>query len=337
MSNRIGIIVLGILILSAVIVSTCTMIVPEYESVVLTEFGDPVGDPLIEPGLKLVMPWYERHIFPKRLLRWDGDRSQIPTRDKRFIWVDASARWKIVDPLLFLRAVNTVKGAQTRLDDVIDSAVRTIISDNELIELVRSDRDLVGLPTESTDTVTAANHDASAVIEKGRIALQEEVVRRANTKTETEYGIKVVDVRIKRINYIEEVQANIFNRMIAERKKVAERYRSEGKGQAAEILGVMERDLERIRSEAFRKAREIEGQADAEAARIFAEAYGADVEFYTFIATLETWERGIGKGHRTRLVLGTDGDLLRYLRTPLAPSTVAAPALKSANAPAGAR
>ncbi len=316
MSNKAGLLVLALVAAVVVVLSTCTMIVPEFESVVLTEFGEPVGDPITTPGLRVVMPWYERHVFPKRLLRWDGDRSQIPTRDKRFIWVDATARWKILDPLKFLRSVNNVTGAQTRLDDVLDSAVRTVISDNELIELVRSERDLIGLPEGATATAAAVLGDgATAVIAKGRIALQTEVVVRANATTKEQYGIEVVDIRVKRINYIEEVQSNIFNRMIAERKKVAELYRSEGKGKAAEIQGRMEHDLKRIESEAFRKAREIEGDADADAARIYAEAYGADPEFYAFLATLDTWERGIGKGERTRLVLSTRAELLRYLQS----------------------
>ncbi|MCB9737749.1 MAG: protease modulator HflC [Deltaproteobacteria bacterium] len=315
MSNRLGLLILVVVVATVAAVSTCTMIVPEFESVVLTEFGEPVGEPITTPGLRLVMPWYERHIFPKRLLRWDGNVSQIPTRDKRFILVDATARWRILDPLQFLRSVTNVNGAQTRLDDIIDSAVRTVISDNELIELVRTERELIGLPEGATATALAVLGDgARATIEKGRIALQTEIVTRSNATTKEQYGIEVVDVRVKRINYIDEVQSNIFNRMIAERKKVAEQYRSEGKGKAAEILGRMERDLKQIESEAFRKAREIEGAADADAARIYAEAYGADPEFYAFLATLDTWERGLGKGERTRMILGTDSDLLRYLQ-----------------------
>jgi membrane protease subunit HflC len=322
MRTKTALAVLATLAALGLLWSTSVMIVPEYESVVLTEFGDPVGDPIIEPGLRLVMPWYERHVFPKRLLRWDGDRSQIPTRDKRFIWVDATARWRILDPLAFLRSVNSVASAQTRLDDVLDSAVRTVISDNALIELVRTERELIGLP--EAGTASMVGEDATTLVDKGRSALQAEIVGRANEVTSKQYGIEVVDVRIKRISYIDEVQANIFNRMIAERKKVAEQYRSEGKGKAAEILGRTERELDQIRSEAFRKAREIEGAADAEAARIFAEAYSQDPEFYAFLATLEAWERGIGKGERTRMVLSTDADLLRYLQRIGAPASGAA-------------
>lgn len=317
MSNRIGILVLIALAVAVGVVSTCTIVVPEYDSVVLTEFGEPVGKPITEPGLQLVWPWYEQHVFPKRLLRWDGDRSQIPTRDKRFIWVDATARWRILDPLGFLRSVGGMAGAQTRLDDILDSAVRTVISDNDLIEIVRTEAELVGLPEASTGSdAQAVTADARAIIRKGRIALQTEVVARANDVTRKQYGIEIVDVRIKRINYIEEVQANIFNRMIAERKKVAEQYRSEGQGKASEILGRMERDLEVIRAEAQRKAREIEGLADADASRIYADAYGEDPEFYGFLATLDAYERGIGKAGHARMVLGTDNELLRYLGSP---------------------
>ena len=329
MSNRVGILVLLVLAIAAGVIATCTVVVPEYDAVVLTEFGEPVGAPITEPGLQLVWPWYEQHVFPKRLLRWDGDRSQIPTRDKRFIWVDATARWRILDPLAFLRSVGGMAGAQTRLDDILDSAVRTVISDNDLIEIVRTEPELVGLPAASTGSdAQAITADARAIIVKGRIALQTEVVARANDVTRKQYGIEIVDVRIKRINYIEDVQANIFNRMIAERKKVAEQYRSEGQGKAAEILGRMERDLEVIRAEAQRKAREIEGLADADASRIYAEAYGEDPEFYGFLATLDAYERGIGKGGHARMVLGTDSELLRYVQNPgraAAPAAVAPP------------
>jgi len=313
MSNRIAAIGIATIIIGFLIARSCILVVNEYDQVVLTEFGQPVGEARTEPGLYFVMPWYQPHRFSKRLLRWDGDRAQIPTADKRFIWVDTTARWRVKDPLKFLQSVRNYRGAQTRLDDIIDSEVRTTLSENDLIEAVRTDPQLVRAPGEATK-VAADLH-----IEQGRKALQDRIVARAQVKTLEQFGIELKDVRIKRINYIEEVQASIFNRMIAERKKVAEEYRSVGKGKAAEILGRMERMLKEIRSGAYRKAREIEGEADAEATRIYAEAYGQDPEFYAFMQTLETYSGAMGKarakGTRTTLLMSTGSEFFRYLKS----------------------
>ncbi len=312
MSNKIAAIAIATLVAAYAIVTTCVMIVPEYEQVVLTEFGKPVGEARTDPGLYFVMPWYQRHRFSRRLLRWDGERSEIPTADKRFIWVDTTARWKIINPLKFLVSVGDYSGAQTRLDDVIDSGVRSVISGNDLIEAVRTDLDLVQLPGAATVQT------AQARIEKGRKVLQDKILKIASRTTVKEYGIELVDVRVKRINYIEDVQKSIFNRMIAERNKVAAQYRSEGKGKAAEILGRMEKQLKQIRSGAYREAKEIEGEADAEATKIYAEAYGQDAEFYAFMQSLETWSNVIGfrrrKGTKTSLILSTDTEIFRYLK-----------------------
>lgn len=314
MSNRIAGIGIALIVGIYALFSTCFLIVPEYEQVVLTEFGNPKGEARTEPGLYFVPPWYERHRFSKRLLRWDGERSEIPTRDKRFIYVDATARWRIVDPLQFLVSVADYRGAQTRLDDIVDSEVRSSISANDLIEAVRTDSDLVRLPGEATQTASAVH----LRIKQGRVALQQQILFATNEKTLKEYGISMVDVRVKRINYIEEVQKSVFNRMIAERKKVAEKYRSEGKGQAAEILGRMERELKQIRSGSYRTAKEIEGEGDATATRIYAEAYSQDAEFYAFLQSLETWPAALGEarknGTKTRLLMSTDGDFFRYLK-----------------------
>ncbi len=312
LSNRAGIVVLAVVISIVLLWNNCAMIVHEYEQVVLTEFGQPVGDARVEPGLYFVLPWYKRHVFSKRLMRWDGDRAQIPTRDKRFIWVDSTARWRIADPLKFLQAVGSVRGAQTRLDDVIDSKVREILSSNDLIEAVRSSDKLIGLAASATRT-------SDSQVRTGRVQLQKQIVASGQAMV-AEYGIALEDVRIKRINYIDVVQKNIYNRMIAERKKVAEQYRSEGKGRAAEILGRMEKQLKVIRSGAYRKAREVEGAADAEAAKIYADAYNQDAEFYGFMQSLETWEKALGskrmKGTKTSLVLSTDAVFFRYLKDP---------------------
>jgi len=312
LSNRAAIAVLAIVIGVVLFWNNCTLIVHEYEQVVLTEFGQPVGDARVEPGLYFVLPWYQRHVFSRRLMRWDGERAQIPTRDKRFIWVDATARWRIVDPLKFLQAVGNVRGAQTRLDDVIDSKVREIISKNDLIEAVRSSKKLIGLALSATRTTDSQ-------VNIGRVVLQKEIVASGQAMA-AKYGIALKDVRIKRINYIGVVQKNIYNRMVAERRKVAEQYRSEGKGRAAEILGRMERQLKKIRSGAYRKSREIQGSADAEATRIYADAYSQDAEFYAFLQSLEMWDKGLGakrkKGTKTTLIMSTNAAFFRYLKHP---------------------
>ncbi len=313
MSNRVAAIGIAVIIIGFLVIRTCVLVVNEFDQVVLTEFGQPVGEARTEPGLYFVMPWYQPHRYSKRLLRWDGERAQIPTADKRFIWVDTTARWRVKDPLKFLQSVRNYRGAQTRLDDIIDSEVRTVLSENDLIEAVRTDPQLVRAPGEATK-VAADLH-----IERGRKVLQDRIVERAQITTLEQFGIELKDVRIKRINYIEEVQASIFNRMIAERKKVAEEYRSVGKGKAAEILGRMEKQLKVIRSGAYRKAREIEGEADAEATRIYAEAYSQDSEFYAFLQTLETYSGALGKarkkGTRTTLLMSTGAEFFKYLKT----------------------
>jgi membrane protease subunit HflC len=312
-SNRSALILVLLLVAGAILASRCIVVVAEYEQVVMTEFGDPVGGARTQPGVYGAMPWYEIRRFSKRMLRWDSDRAQIPTKDKRFIWVDATARWRVVDALKFYQSVHDFPGAQTRLDDVLDSALRQVISDNNLIEAVRPDTRPVDIPGMSTMT-----HDELAV-RKGRDVLQTEIWSRSKVLIRNEFGIELVDVRLKRLNYIEAVQQNVLGRMIAERQKVAEQYRSEGKGRAAEIQGSMERKLREIRSEAYRKSREIAGQAEAEATRIYAEAYNADPEFYAFLQTMEAYPSllgdGRGKGTHTGLVLGTDSELMGYLKS----------------------
>lgn len=312
MSQRTALMVLLAILLVAWLTANCLVVVNEYEQAVITEFGEPVGKPRTDPGLFFVAPWDKVHRFSKQLLRWDSDRAQVPTKDKRFIWLDCTARWKIVDPLKFLRSVRDFEGAQTRLDDVIESTVRLTISENNLIEAVRPDMRPVEMPGMDTET-----HD-ELVVHKGRLQLHKEILERARKMTLSAYGIDIVDVRLKRINYIEAVQQNVFARMIAERQKVAEQYRSEGAGKAAEIEGTSERKLAEIRSGAYRKTREIEGQAEAEATRIYAEAYNADPELYAFLATLEAYPQMLGaqrgQGTRTHLVLDTDAELLQYLK-----------------------
>src|SRR6056297_2916691 len=252
---------------------TMLYIVDEAEQAIIVQFGEPIGDVVTEPGLHVKMPWQNVRYFDKRLLSWDGDVTQIPTLGREFILVDTTARWRIADPLLFLTSVRDEAGARTRLDDIVDSVVRDMVSSTELEEIVRS-KDWEVDVDELDDPALAERGDVD--LEKqpslGRELLEEEILARAQRAT-PQLGIELDDVRIKRVNYIDSVRKQVENRMIAERQSIAERFRSEGMGRSQEILGNMERDLRRIRSEAAREAEEIRGNADAEATRIYGEAY----------------------------------------------------------------
>jgi membrane protease subunit HflC len=278
--------------------------------VIITQFGDPVGDPMTEPGLHFKVPFIQRaNYFDKRFLEWDGSPNQVPTKDKRFIWVDTYARWRIVDPLRFFQRLRDERGAQSRLDDILDGETRNAVARYDLIELVRnSNRNRDDIPIEAEEEEVILN-----VIEKGRDQVSREILARAAERT-ADLGIELLDLRIKRINYVEEVQRDVFARMIAERQRIAELYRSEGQGEAARIEGERERDLQRIQSEAFKTAEELRGKADAEATDVYASAYGRDADFYSFTRSLETYERVMDPG--TTVILDTNSELLRYLERP---------------------
>ena len=284
--------------------------VSETEQVVITQFGNPVGDPVTEPGLHFKLPFIQTaNYFEKRFLEWDGSPNQVPTRDKRFIWVDTYARWRIVDPLLFFQRLRDERGAQSRLDDILDGETRNAVARNDLIELVRSsNRDPNDVLVESEEEQTILNK-----IEKGRERISREILERASMRT-ADLGIQLLDLRIKRINYVDEVQQDVFARMIAERRRIAELFRSEGQGEAARIQGERERDLQRIQSEAFRTAEELRGKADAEATDIYAGAYNRDADFYAFTRSLESYEKIMDP--QTMFILGTDSELLKYLDRP---------------------
>jgi modulator of FtsH protease HflC len=284
--------------------------VSETEQVIITQFGNPVGDPVTEPGLHFKLPFIQTtNYFEKRFLEWDGSPNQVPTRDKRFIWVDTYARWRIVDPLLFFQRLRDERGAQSRLDDILDGETRNAVARNDLIELVRSsNRDPNDVLVESEEEQTILN-----MIEKGRERISREILERASMRT-ADLGIELLDLRIKRINYVDEVQQDVFARMIAERRRIAELFRSEGQGEAARIQGERERDLQRIQSEAFRTAEELRGKADASATDIYAGAYNRDADFYAFTRSLESYEKIMDP--QTMFILGTDSELLKYLDRP---------------------
>ncbi|MCE2515775.1 MAG: protease modulator HflC [Acidobacteria bacterium] len=298
-------IAVGLVVL--VLVAQSLYTVSETEQVILTQFGDPVGDPVVTPGLHVKLPFIQRaNFFEKRFLEWDGSPNQVPTRDKRFIWVDTYARWRITDPLLFFQRLRDERGAQSRLDDILDGETRNAVARHDLIELVRSsNRDPDDVPIESEEEAVILE-----AIERGRQEITRDILATAAERT-SDLGIELLDLRLKRINYVEEVQQDVFARMIAERQRIAEQFRSEGQGESARIHGERERELAQIQSEAYRRAEELRGTADATATRVYADAYNRDSGFYAFMKSLETYEMTMDP--ETFFILGTDSELLQYL------------------------
>jgi membrane protease subunit HflC len=307
MKNK-GIIIIIVVAAAAFLVYNAAYTVDETEQVIVTQFGRIVGTPKKDPGLKFKVPFIQQaNYFAKNLLSWDGDPGQIPTLDKTFIWVDTFARWKITDPVKFFQTVNNQFNAIGKLNDIIDPAVRNFITSYSLIEAVRkSDRKL--------DEDSVSMEDAFRAyysVTVGREKITEGILKQAQPKL-AQFGIELVDVKIKRINYVEQVRKSVYGRMIAERKQIAEKYRSEGRGEAQKILGDKEKDLQEITSEAYRKAQIIKGKADAEATIIYAEAYGVDPEFYSFSQTLEIYEQSLDE--KNTLILSTESEFLKYLK-----------------------
>lgn len=306
MKNAKPVIVAAAVIAGLAVLFGATYVVGETQQVIITQFGEPVGQPVNTPGLHFKLPFIQdTNYFDKRFLEWDGSPNQIPTKDKRFIWVDSYARWRISDPLLFFQRLRDERGAKSRLDDILDGETRNAIARNNLVELVRNtNRDPADIPVESEEETSVLEK-----IQLGRQALTREILATTAPRVK-EFGIELMDFRFKRINYVEQVQKDVFQRMIAERKRVAERFRSEGAGEAARISGERERDLQRIQSEAYRTAQETRGKADAQAARIYADAHNRDASFYGFMKSMETYEKTVDA--KTILILTTQGELLRY-------------------------
>lgn len=286
-------------------------IVDETEQVVVTQFGDPVGDTVTDPGMKFKIPFIQRaHYFDERYLEWDGDRNQVPTKDKKFIFVDTYARWQITDPLQFFKRLRDERGAQSRLDDILDGETRNAIASHDLVEVVRtSNRD-----PKSDATITEIVEDTLAAISVGRDSIQTMIQQLANERA-ADLGLKVLDFRFKRINYVEDVRQTVYDRMISERNRIADKFRSEGEGEAARINGEKERELQTIESEAFREAEEIRGDADARATAIYAEAYNqtnAARELYNFTRTMESYSKALDD--QTSLILSTNSDFFKFLQ-----------------------
>jgi len=283
----------------------------EAEQAIITQFGKPVGDPVSDPGLHFKLPLMQKvNVFDKRFLEWDGEANQLPTRDKRFIWVDTYARWRITDPLLFFQRLRDERGAQTRLDDILDGETRNAIANHDLLEVVRT----TNREPEFDETLPAAEAATLDPIEFGREAIRREILSNAQART-SDLGIEILDVRLKRINYIEDVRQEVYDRMISERKRIATRFRAEGDGEASRILGEMDRELKQITSEAYRRAEEIRGEADAQATAVYAAAYDRSADsrsFYTFLKSLETLQSTVDG--ETSLLLSTDGEFYRFLK-----------------------
>jgi membrane protease subunit HflC len=288
-------------------------IVDETQQVIITQFGKPIGDPKNTPGLKFKVPiLQEANYFEKRFLEWDGDPNQVPTKDKRFIWVNTYARWRITDPLLFFQRLRDERGAYSRLDDIIDGETRNAIANHDLVELVRSTNRVAQL---DSSMMGIEEQVILTEIKDGRDKITREILAASSERTE-DLGIEILDVRLKRIDYVEEVRIKVYDRMIAERKRIAERFRSEGQGEASKILGEKERELKRITSEAYRKSQEIIGRADARATAIYASAYNRGDEsrdFYRFLKTLETYESTFNKDDW--LILSSESDFYKFLKS----------------------
>lgn len=307
-------IILGLVVAIVVSVSSSVFyVVREDEQVVITQFGKPIGQTETTAGLKVKVPFIQKiDRFDKRILEWDGLANEVPTKDKRFIWLDTTARWRIVDALKFFQSLKTQQNAQSRLDDILNSAARDLVTGNKLVEVVRNSNRILNL-----DNLNVEEEQTTEQIEKievGRGKIAQLILEKARTNLSEEFGIEIVDVQIKRINYVDEVRQKVFLRMISERQRIASKYKSEGEGEAANIEGQKQKELQRIQSDAYKTAEQIKGQADAEAIEIYAEAHSKDPEFFAFIESLETYRKTIGDTENTKLFLTTDSDLYKYFK-----------------------
>jgi len=294
----------GLVLLSVTVIYDGFFILKEDQQAMITQFGAPVGESKTKAGFHFKLPFVQDvNYFDKRVQIWDGEPNQIPTNDKTYVYLDVTARWRITDALQYMQAVKTEARAKSLLDDIIDGTVRDMVNKNNLIEIIRSS-------DWSTATMTNKDIDNTPPV-RGRDVISDQVLEAA-AKITPQYGIELLDVMFKRVNYIESVRLKVYDRMISERKRIAAEKRSTGEGQKAEILGKVERELKVVLSEANREASEIMGKADAEATKIYGDIYGKDPEFYYFYTTLESYSEVIG--NNTSLILSSDSDLYRYLK-----------------------
>ncbi len=312
MSKR-NLIISGVIVLLLlVVVKSSIYIVNEMEQVVITQFGKPIGDAVTTPGINFKTPFIQDvNVFDKRYLEWNGDPNQIPTKDKKFIYIDTYARWQIVDPLQFYKRLTNERGAQSRLDDILDGETRDYIANHDLVEAVRNSNRKARV----TDTLTEPSSDTLIDIKIGRRKIEKMILATANERV-ADLGIIILDFKIKRLNYVEEVRENVFKRMNSERFRIADKFRSEGQGQASRINGEKVRDLKTIQSTAFEEAEKIKGKADAEAAAIYASAYNQSAQaknLYSFLKSMETFEKTFDGN--TTVVISTNSELFKYLKS----------------------
>lgn len=300
------------LLIAIVIISTASgiYILDETEQAIVTQFGKPVGEPRTQPGLQYRIPFIQKvQFFDKRYLEWDGDSNQVPTKDKRFIHVDTYARWEITDPLQFYIRLRDERSAQSRLDDILDGETRIAVASHDLLEIVRS--------TNREPVVVEEFMEVIEILEDinvGRDKIEALILEKANERT-TDLGIRILDFRFKRMSYVEEVRNRVYDRMISERNRIADQFRSEGQGEARKIIGNKERDLAQIQSQAIREAEIIRGRADAEATNIYALAYNRNTqtrELYNFIRTMESFEKALDD--KTTLIISTNSEFYRFLQ-----------------------
>ena len=334
MSPKRSVLIVAALILGGFI-ATSLYSVSESEQVILTQFGKIIGEPITEPGLHFKMPFIQQaNVFEKRILEWDGPSTEMATKEKVYLVVDAFARWRISDPKAYFTSLRDERTAQSRLNDLIGGETRSVVARHELIELVRTTKGVLpGNPELALAGTMAGN---KTEVKLGRPAIEQMVVQVAAPKVK-ELGIELLDFRFKRLNYTSRVSAQIYSRMVSEREQIADRYRSEGAGEAAKILGSRDKELFRIESEAYKKVQEVQGEADAKATEIYAKAYNASPaaqELYAFVKTMDTYKASLGE--KSTLILTTDSELFRYLKDesgvvrPDAAAVGAAPALRPA-------
>lgn len=295
-----------------IVLGSAMYVVDETEQVIVTQFGKPVGETVSKPGIHLKLPFIQQaNYFDNRYLEWDGDRNQVPTKDKKFIFVDSYARWEITDPLKFFQRLRDETGAQSRLDDILDGETRNAIASHDLLEVVRSSNRQVDSSAIQTDVIDITLED----IEIGRDSIQVMILKSANARS-SDLGIEILDFRFKRIKYVEEVQQRVYERMISERNRIAEKFRSEGRGEAASIAGEREKELNSIESQAMKIAAETRGKADAEAASIYNRAYNRNSsarDLYEFVKTMETYQETFSD--ETSVILSTDSEFYKYLKS----------------------
>jgi membrane protease subunit HflC len=309
MSRKTILLLIGIGVI-AIVGFNSIFILSETEQAIVTEFGKPVGDPRTEPGINFKTPFLHKvQFFDKRYLEWDGNKNQVPTKDKKFIFVDTYARWEITNPLQFFIRLRDERSAQSRLDDILDGETRNAIASHELLDLVRS--------TNREPEVTEDFMEEIEVLENitvGRDRIERIILEKANERT-VDLGVRILDFRFKQMNYVDEVRDRVYDRMISERNRIADQFRSEGQGEARIIEGNKERDLAQIQSEAFREAEEIKGRADAEATNIYAAAYNRNrqaIDLYKFLRSMESFDKSLDEN--TSLIISTDSEFYRYLR-----------------------